>query len=81
MTIDPLTAWHSSAVNLHDSLLSARMTPEHSTGDLAPFVVEAVAARRRAGRVFGWLTARARPIAATRPLSRWTAGRIAEASR
>ncbi len=80
MTIDPLTAWHSSAANFQNPLLAARVTPEHSTGDLAPFVVEAVAARRRAGRVFGWLTARAHPIVAARPRRRWTAERIAEAS-
>ena len=80
MTIDPLTAWHSSAANLHDPLLATRVTPEHSTGDLAPFVVEAVAGRRRPGPVFGWLTACLRPVTATRPRRRWTAGQIAEAS-
>jgi hypothetical protein len=80
MTIDPLTAWHASAANLQDPLVAARVTPEHSQGDLAPFVVAAVAPRRRAGRAFGWFTARARPGAAARPSSRSTVGRVAEAS-
>ena len=80
MIIDPLTSWHSPAANLHDPLLAARVTPEHSTGDLAPFVVGAVAARRRGSRVLGLLTARARPVRAARRRSRWAVGRVAEAS-
>jgi hypothetical protein len=78
MTIDPLTAWHSSTANLQDPLLAARLTPEHSTGDLVPFVVDAAVAARRPGRPFSWLTSRlARP--AVRHSNRW-AGQIADAA-
>ena len=52
--LDPITAWHTDTPT-HNARLAGLSTPELSTGELLPHVVDATAHRRTTGRFTpGW---------------------------